>query len=65
MHQDDIQRFARLALEGVHRPYPYQVAHAFLEEGPLESPRSITPVFYGCYDWQVGVREGKRDVVSH
>jgi hypothetical protein len=55
MHQDDIQRFARLALEGVHRPYPYQVAHAFLEEGPLESPRSITPVFYGCYDWHSAV----------
>ena len=55
MQSDVIQRLARLALDGVHRPYPYQVAHTFLEAGPVESPMAITPVFYGCYDWHSAV----------
>ena len=55
MPHEAIQRFAQLALDGVHRPYPYQVAHTFLEPGPIASPSAITPVFYGCYDWHSAV----------
>jgi Protein of unknown function (DUF2891) len=49
------ERFARLALECVHREYPNKIAHALESDQDVQAPRILTPVFYGCYDWHSAV----------
>lgn len=51
----DVQRFAKLALDCIDREYPYHLSHLCAEPGEVESPRSLTPVFYGCFDWHSAV----------
>jgi hypothetical protein len=48
-------RFARLALECVHREYPNKIAHVLTGDEDLHPPRELTPSFYGCYDWHSAV----------
>jgi hypothetical protein len=49
------QRFARLALDCVHREYPNKVAHVLSGDADARPPRELTPAFYGCYDWHSSV----------
>ena len=50
-----IERFARLALDCVHREYPNKIAHVLNGDEDARPPRELTPVFYGCYDWHSAV----------
>ena len=45
------QRFAKLALECVHREYPNKIAHVMQDDADARPPRELTPAFYGCFDW--------------
>ncbi|MEM6730281.1 MAG: DUF2891 domain-containing protein [Myxococcota bacterium] len=51
----DAERFARLALECVHREYPNKIAHVMNRDGDARPPSELTPVFFGCYDWHSAV----------
>ena len=48
-------RFARLALDCVHREYPNKIAHVLASDTDVRPPRELTPAFYGCYDWHSSV----------
>ena len=48
-------RFARLALDCVHREYPNKIAHVLTSDEDVQRPRDLTPVFYGCFDWHSAV----------
>jgi Protein of unknown function (DUF2891) len=48
-------RFARLALACVHREYPNKIAHVLEGDADVQPPRSLTPIFYGCFDWHSSV----------
>ena len=48
-------RFARLALDCVHKEYPNKIAHSMNSDADVKSPRLLTPAFYGCYDWHSSV----------
>src|SRR5450755_4656764 len=48
-------RFARLALDCVHKEYPNKIAHALNSDADVLPPRKLTPAFYGCYDWHSAV----------
>jgi hypothetical protein len=48
-------RFARLALDCVHREYPNKIAHVMNADADAQPPRSLTPAFYGCFDWHSAV----------
>lgn len=50
-----LEEFAQLALEGVHREYPYHLSKLVMGSDPIESPRAMTPVFFGCFDWHSAV----------
>src|SRR5579863_2258368 len=54
---DQVQaaRFAKMALECVHREYPNKIAHALNSDADVKPPRELTPAFYGCYDWHSSV----------
>jgi hypothetical protein len=47
--------FAALALAGLHREYPNKIAHVLLGDDDARPPRSLTPAFYGCFDWHSAV----------
>ena len=49
------QRFADLALACVHKEYPNKIAHVLGSDRDVGPPRSLTPAFYGCYDWHSSV----------
>jgi hypothetical protein len=48
-------RFARLALDCVHKEYPNKIAHVMQSDTDAKPPRELTPAFYGCYDWHSSV----------
>jgi hypothetical protein len=48
-------RFARLALECVHKQYPNKIAHVLNGDEDVQPPRQLTPAFYGCFDWHSSV----------
>ncbi len=49
------ERFAALALDCVHREYPNKIAHVLQSDADVAPPRSLTPAFYGCFDWHSSV----------
>src|SRR5688572_27750104 len=49
------ERFANLALECVHKEYPNKIAHVLMSDADVLPPRTLTPAFYGCYDWHSSV----------
>jgi len=48
-------RFARLALDCLHREYPNKIAHVMNGDADARPPRELTPAFFGCYDWHSSV----------
>jgi hypothetical protein len=48
-------RFARLALDCVHKEYPNKIAHSLNSDADVRPPRELTPAFYGCFDWHSSV----------
>lgn len=52
---DGLEQYAQLAIDGIHREYPYHLSRLVLSPDVIESPRSMTPVFYGCFDWHSAV----------
>lgn len=48
-------RFARLALDSIHREYPNKIAHTLASSQDARTPSQLTPAFYGCYDWHSAV----------
>jgi len=48
-------RFARLALDCVHKEYPNKIAHSLNSDADVQPPRLLTPAFYGCFDWHSSV----------
>jgi len=53
--QTQAARFARLALDCVHKEYPNKIAHSMNSDADVKPPRELTPAFYGCYDWHSSV----------
>jgi len=53
--QSQAARFAALALDCVHKPYPNKIAHSLNSDADVKPPRELTPAFYGCYDWHSSV----------
>mgnify|MGYP000051855691 CR=1 FL=1 len=48
-------RFARLALDCVHREYPNKISHVLNGDADARPPSSLYPVFFGCFDWHSSV----------
>jgi hypothetical protein len=48
-------RFARLALKGIQKEYPYKPGHVLSSDADVKSPRTVHPAFYGCFDWHSAV----------
>ncbi|MCC6129204.1 MAG: DUF2891 domain-containing protein [Acidobacteria bacterium] len=48
-------RFARLALDCVHKEYPNKIAHVLNGDEDVLPPRKLTPAFFGCFDWHSSV----------
>jgi Protein of unknown function (DUF2891) len=48
-------RFAGLALSCLHREYPNKIAHVMDSDADALPPHTLTPAFYGCYDWHSDV----------
>lgn len=47
--------FAALALKCVTREFPNKPEHVMNDSHDVQSPKSLHPAFYGCYDWHSSV----------
>lgn len=52
---ESIAPYVDLALAGVQREYPNQIAHVLQSDEDARPPRELTPAFYGAYDWHSAV----------
>lgn len=52
---DEAGRFVNLALAGLDREFPNKPGHVFRTAEDIRSPREVTPVFYGHFDWHSSV----------
>ena len=48
-------RFAKLALDCIHREYPNKISHVLNADADALTPRVLHPAFYGCFDWHSSV----------
>ena len=48
-------RFAGLALGCLHKEYPNKIAHVMESDADALPPHTLTPAFYGCFDWHSDV----------
>jgi hypothetical protein len=48
-------RFAGLALSCLHKEYPNKIAHVMESDADALPPHTLTPAFYGCFDWHSDV----------
>jgi hypothetical protein len=53
--QSQAERFARMALDCIHKEYPNKIAHSLNSDADVKPPRELTPAFYGCFDWHSSV----------
>lgn len=53
--QTQAARFAKMALDCVHKEYPNKISHVMNSDADAQPPREITPAFYGCFDWHSSV----------
>jgi len=53
--QSQASHFAELALKCVAREYPNKPEHVMNDRGDVQSPKSLHPAFYGCFDWHSSV----------
>jgi hypothetical protein len=53
--QEAASSFAKLALECVQKEYPNKPGHVMNDEEEVQNPRTLHPVFYGCFDWHSAV----------
>ncbi len=53
--QAQASHFAKLALKCVAKEYPNKPEHVMNDGGDVQSPKSLHPAFYGCYDWHSSV----------
>ena len=48
-------KFSGLALECIHKQYPNKISHELNSDADARPPKSLYPVFYGCFDWHSSV----------
>ncbi len=46
---------ATMMLASLHRLYPNKIAHVLYDDGDVGSPKQLTPIFYGSFDWHSSV----------
>jgi hypothetical protein len=51
----EASRYARMAMECVHKEYPNKIAHVLNSKDDARTPADLTPAFHGCYDWHSAV----------
>lgn len=52
---EQVTRFARLALDGITKEYPNKPSNVMVGPESVESPQEMHPAFYGCFDWHSSV----------
>lgn len=52
---EQVSRFAKLALDGIHQEYPNKPSNVMAEASHVQSPQEMHPAFYGCFDWHSSV----------
>jgi len=55
MTDDQVAKFARLALSGIPREYPNKPSNVMVGRESVQSPREMHPAFFGCFDWHSSV----------
>lgn len=55
MTREAASSLARLALDCVQREYPNKPGHVINDERDVKNPKTLHPVFYGCFDWHSAV----------
>ena len=55
MSAAEIGRFTELAMTCIPQEYPNKLNQLLSNERQLETPRTLHPAFFGCYDWHSSV----------
>jgi len=53
--KSEASHFAQLALKCVTKEYPNKPDHTVNDGKDVQSPRTLHPAFYGCFDWHSSV----------
>jgi hypothetical protein len=55
LNPEKAAHFASLALNCVHKPFPYKPGHVIQDSTDNALPEILHPAFYGCFDWHSSV----------
>lgn len=52
---ETLQPYVEMILDCLHREYPNKISHVLRSDRDVASPRQLTPMFFGCFDWHSAV----------
>lgn len=55
LSDEQVTRFARLALDGIVREFPNKPSNVMADAQGVRAPREMHPVFFGSFDWHSSV----------
>ncbi len=55
LSSEEIAAFARLALDGIERPFPNKPGQVYVGPESARIPEEMHPIFYGSFDWHSSV----------
>ena len=55
LNETSAAHFASLAMNCIHKPFPYKPGHVIQDSSDISLPFEMHPAFYGCFDWHSSV----------
>ncbi len=55
LNEKSAEHFASLAMNCIHKPFPYKPGHVVQDSTDNALPETMHPAFYGCFDWHSSV----------
>jgi len=55
LSQEQAEELANIPLHCIHQEYPNKLNQTLADSSHLDTPASLHPIFYGCFDWHSSV----------
>lgn len=52
---ENAKKLVQVPVDCIHQEYPNKLGQVLADSGHLDEPKSLHPIFYGCFDWHSSV----------
>lgn len=55
LSKEQCQKLMQVPIDCIHQEYPNKLGQVLTDSSHLDRPKSLHPIFYGCFDWHSAV----------